>query len=187
MNRYGHTPDDILAVKNISSQIPGQLVYLGALSAHHGGGHPGRWSTWRDAWLPTPATWDGGGVGDLLAVTTPTNVSQLATYHGRLLVLFQQGRYTHLGIARSGSLVDALNPSSGLNTFLWLEILAIRPAGANVDLSGVTGPLPWQLPGGHFIALENTQSIPGATVFRKRLWQAFGMDQPDVRRPAQTP
>ena len=179
---------DIVAAKAVSDPLRDGLVYLG----HHAGSRdafPGVWSSKRNAKKPEPAEWCGGGVGDLLAVAMAADCTFLDQLMGKIVALYQDKRYTHLGVVRSSRPVPAaVGTANGpFDRIVWIEVIALAPHGAVVDAGGASPA--WTTGIGHFIQIDNVDAWKdneaAANAFRKRLWEAFGIDCPeDVQPPS---
>ncbi|MBM4359593.1 MAG: hypothetical protein FJ096_15935 [Deltaproteobacteria bacterium] len=139
-----------------------------------------------------PGAWHGGGVGDLLAVALAHEPGHLGELWGQLVVLYQAGRDTHLGVVRSQKTVEVEKgrANEAYDRLVWLEVLAMDPVGLVIDEGVPESLLPWRKAGGHFTRLDEVGAPQGghADRLRDRLWDGFGMTIPDdVQRSARRP
>jgi hypothetical protein len=192
-------PRDIVAVKAISDPYKHGLVYMGHMTGDSGA-FPGTWLSRANvhetdlAKIKEPARWRAGGVGDLLAVAMKEQPTCLPAICGKLMALYQMGRYTHLGVVRSKEVLPAQSPQGDYKWFFWLEIVAMLRHGVVFhDVVHKSAP-PWTGPGGHVCQIANAfDDKPNPENLRStvqnRLFDAFGLkDTPaEVTRPAEAP
>jgi hypothetical protein len=192
-------PKDIVAVKAISDPYKHGLVYMGHMSGDSGA-FPGTWLSRANvhetdpARAKEPARWRAGGVGDLLAVAVKEKPTALPAICGKLMALYQMGRYTHLGVVRSKEVLPAQSPHGDYKWFFWLEIVAMLRHGVVFhDVVHANEP-PWANGGGKVYQIANAfDDKPNPENLRStvqnRLFDAFGLrDTPaEVTRPAEAP
>ena len=188
------TPDDIFAIKNITPSTPAH-VYLGALTGQDSDVHRGAWCRHEDIDLAWPAASPDGRVGDLLAVSSTARIALAPQLHGKLVALVQRQKFTHLGVVRSSASLRSVDQGNGYDEFVWVEVVALSRQGFEVDVPGVAmNQLPYLLPGGNFIPIQNIAALTQdqRSALRRNTWLGFGpiaRPRPDftATRPALRP
>ncbi len=186
---------DIVAIKDITGATDGGHVYLGELQPRDSvtrtatgeidltkPHHPGVWTPLHQTHLAFPATYRDGRVGDLLAVATKGRSSRAAEHFGKLVVLKQNQRITHLGVVRTATNLNSIAPnptadgSDAFTYFMWLEILALDPEGFEMPQQYRDNAVGLNGAGGVYVELElrDFAAVNGTLAdFQRQVWNLF--------------
>lgn len=163
-------PNTITHYKNVRGPLAnGQLVYMGgggvAPPVVNGvvqpGVHPGRWVDPAAAHNVVSI----GGPGFFLGVSTPRHSPAVAP--GKVCVLVQHGRCTHLAVVASDEFDSGGAPAGGYLYYRWLFVIA---KGA-FQVPYLGHPAFFRA-GANYNSHANA-TFPNANAFRTAVWSAF--------------